>query len=315
MKILRPLITFILLTVSTLSFAEQASKAILITGASSGLGLKMTELLSSKGYIVYAGARKQADLDRLQAMPNVESIKLDVTKDDEIAAAVATVQSKGRGLYGLVNNAGVAIFGPLIEVADSEIERIFNINVRGPARVTKAFAPLIIESKGRIMTTGSIAGVLSGDMYGPYSMSKHAVEAYTDSLASEMKRFGVKVSVVEPGNYGSQIGASALKRIQATNYWPADTLYKEERAGLFSRLPMVEKGPEPDAVAEAVLHAMSSETPKLRYMVVDQQAQADATIRKALREMLELNHQHKFSYDQATLVKMLQQELSKLNAE
>lgn len=137
-------------------------KAILVTGASSGIGLKITELLSSKGYFVYAGARKQEDLDRLNAMNNVQSVKLDVNKWDEINAAVEVVENGGIGLYAIVNNAGVGILAPLIEVDEEDLDYIFNVNIYGPYRITKAFAPLIIESKGRVTTIGSISGILPG---------------------------------------------------------------------------------------------------------------------------------------------------------
>jgi len=171
------LLSLLLLSSNTL-FAEGKQKAVLITGASSGLGLKMTELLSTSGFFVYATARKDADLKRLDSMKNVEAIKLDVLKPDQISAAVTQVSNAGRGLYGLINNAGVAIFGPMIEVPVEELDYQLDVNVLGPYRVLQAFAPMIIESKGRIATTGSIAGTLASSMFGHYSMSKHAIEAY-----------------------------------------------------------------------------------------------------------------------------------------
>lgn len=312
MTLLRSLLLIAVLSASapfTLAHEHAAKRAVLITGASSGLGLRMTEVLSENGFIVYAGARQAEDLKRLEAMPNVESIKLDVTVQADIDAAVALVESKERGLYGLVNNAGIAIFAPLIEVADSELDRIFDINVRGPVRVTQAFAPMIIKSKGRIATTGSIAGTLASSLFGPYSMSKHAVEAYTDALAAEMARFDVAVSVVEPGNYGSKIGASALKRFNAVDYWPQETLYPQEREGILARLPQVEKGPDPLAVAEAVLDIMTSDAPKRRYMVVDTVDQAKITVQKALQKVVQLNQDHAFSFSRAQLIEMLDEQL------
>jgi len=307
---------FIILLVSFYSFsshaADQSKKAILITGASSGLGLKMTELLSKNGFIIYAGARKEADLKRLEAMDNVESIKIDVTIQSDIDAAVKVVADKGRGLHGLINNAGVAVFGPIIEVDVSELDYQLDVNVLGPYRVTQAFAPMLIQSKGRIATTGSIAGTLSASLFGQYSMSKHAVEAFTDSLASEMERFGVHVGVIEPGSYASQIGNTAKKRLIKRDYWKEDTRYSVERTNLFAGLSQVTKGPDPLAVAEAALHIMSNENPKRRYMVVHAEPQAERTIRKAMREMLELNHDHVFSYDQKALIEMLQEEMRQL---
>ena len=112
--------------------------------------------------------------------------------------------AEGRGLYGLINNAGVAVMGPLIETPESELDFLFNVNVYGPYRVTKGFADLIIESEGRILNVTSIGGVVSAPFSGVYSMSKHALEAYTDSLAAEMERFGVRVAAVLP--YGGGDG-------------------------------------------------------------------------------------------------------------
>lgn len=208
---------------------EGAQKAVLVTGASTGLGRRIAETLASNGYFVYAGARKQKDLDELDKIDNMQSIRLDVTIQADIDAAVEMIRNEGKGLYGLVNNAGVAIVESLIEVDESDLDFLFDVNIYGPFRVTKAFAPLIIESKGRITTIGSISGILSGPLFGPYSMSKHAMEAYTDSLSREMERVNVKVSVIEPGNYQSKIGDSMRKRVRDKSY--EGSLYEKEITG------------------------------------------------------------------------------------
>jgi len=205
--------------VSTIAAQEtEGVRAVLVTGTSSGIGLRMTEVLSENGFFVYAGARKAEDLARLDAMENVQSIRLDVTIQSQIDAAVEFVQAEGRGLYGLINNAGVAVMGPLIELSEEDMDFQLDVNLFGPYRVTKAFADLLIESKGRIMTVSSIAGVLSGPFSGAYSMSKHGVEAYTDALAAELARFDVAVAAVEPGNYRSQIVASMVRRMKERGY-------------------------------------------------------------------------------------------------
>ena len=212
------------------SFAgtHEAQKAVLVTGASTGIGREIAETLAKNGYYVYAGARKQKGLDALDAIDNIQAVRLDVTVQDEIDAAVETVRKDDRGLYGLVNNAGVFIGGPLIDVDVEEVIWLMDVNVFGVYRVTQAFAPMIIESKGRISTIGSISGTLSGRFAGPYSMSKHAIEAYTDSLATEMEKFDVKVSVIEPGNYDSEIADTALKRMREKDYAQPGAYFAEE---------------------------------------------------------------------------------------
>jgi NAD(P)-dependent dehydrogenase (short-subunit alcohol dehydrogenase family) len=282
-----------------------AGKAVLVTSASSGIGLRVTEVLAANGYYVYAGARKAEDLASLSTMANVEGIRLDVTVQEEIDAAVETVMAGGRGLYGLVNNAGVAIVGPLIEVPVDDLNWLLDVNLVGPYRVTQAFAPLIIETQGRITTTGSISGILSGAFLGHYSMSKHAVEAFTDALAAEMAGFGVEVSVMEPGNYKSDIAASMRARMEAAGYGTEGSLFAKQMDGLFAGPTDRSQYKEPDDVAQAVLHFLSDASPKRRYMVVPNQREADITIRKAIQELVELNEGHPFSYDRDALIRML----------
>ena len=110
---------------------DKAQQAILVTGASSGIGLNIAKTLAAQGYFVYAGARKQADLDALNKIPNVQSVRLDVTKQDEIDAAVKTVRAGGKGLYGLVNNAGIVTLGPITEIDEDELAWILDVNLMG----------------------------------------------------------------------------------------------------------------------------------------------------------------------------------------
>jgi len=278
--------------------------AVLITGTSSGIGLRMTEVLSQNGFFVYAGARKPEDLARLDAMENVKSVPLDVTIQREIDAAVALVEAEGRGLYGLINNAGVAVLGPMIELPEEEMDFQLDVNLYGPYRVTKAFADLLIESRGRVLTTGSIAGIVTGPYSGAYSISKHGIEAFTDALASELAEFGVQVAVVEPGNYKSQIVASMVKRMEAMGYTAEGSRYPSMRDLIQGPLDRSQYD-EPDDVALAALDFMSSDSPKRRYMVVPNQGEADLTLRQGMREIAQLNQGHAFSHTRDELVAML----------
>ncbi len=297
--------------VSAKNLPKKDQKTVLVTGATSGIGLRITEHLSSKGYFVYAGARKDADMQRLNKMKNVMAVRLDVNKQDQIDAAVKTIASHDAGLYGLVNNAGVVILSPLIETSEDDFDFQMQVNLYGPYRITKAFAPLIIESKGRISTISSISGILSGRLFGPYSMSKHAMEAYSDSLATEMKKFGVKVSVVEPGNFESKIGDSFIKRFNKQGGMEGFSRYKEEWQGMLGFFENRPKGADPIAVAKAVEHALFNEKPKMRYMVVPNQREGDITIRKQIAELVQLNQNHEFSVSREALIKMLDEEIAK----
>ncbi len=279
-------------------------RAILITGTSTGIGLRMTELLSANGFFVYAGVRTTEDFERLDAMDNVQAVRLDVTIQSEIDGAVAFVRSQGKGLYGLINNAGVVVLGPLIELSEEDMQFQLDVNLFGPYRVTKAFADLLIESKGRIMTTSSISGILAGQRMGAYSMSKHGVEAYTDALAAELERFDIQVAAVEPGNYKSQIMANMVERMEKAGYTGEDSKYGSVIEGLNGPLDR-SNFKEPDDVAEAALHFMTSASPKRRYMVVPNEFEAKITIQQVLRELVQLNDDQPFSYTRDQLVEML----------
>jgi 3-hydroxybutyrate dehydrogenase len=247
----------------------------------------------------------------MNEMDNVTAVQFDVRDQNEIDAAVKFVKQQGRGLYGLINNAGVAVFGPMLELPPEQLQYQMDVNVFGPFRVTQAFAPMIIKSKGRIATTGSIAGILSSSMFGAYSISKHAVEAYTDALSKEMLRFGVSVHVIEPGNYASNIGNAAKKLLSDTNYWTDDSQYKQERDGMLAGLSQVEKGPDAIDVAMAALDIMKSDKPKIRYMVTATVGQADATVRRQISKMLELNNGQVHEFTRARLIEMLDEEIDK----
>jgi len=292
--------------------APAAKPAILVTGASSGIGRAIAETLSTRGYFVYAGARKPADLAALSAIPNMQGIKLDVTVPSDIAAAVETIRRAGRGLHGVVNNAGVAAAAPLIEMEERELTSLFDVNVFGMFRVTKAFAPLLIESKGRVVNISSISGILSGPLLGAYSMSKHAVEAYSDALSVEMARFDVKVSMIEPGNYRSEIGDNTVTQIQRAVDAHPNSPYQAQMRGMVTAMAQYASYPVPSDVAQAAAHALFDANPKMRYMVVPEARQGEVTIRKAIQELVQLNQSHKFTYDRETLVKMLDEALARL---
>ena len=299
--------TFTLLGIAAfnqvLSAESRPSKAVLVTGASTGIGHKITQRLAADGYFVYATARKPEDLKALGTMKNVQALRLDVTHPEDIAAALETITKAGRGLYGLVNNAGIATIGSVADMKFEEYELVMNVNASGPVRMIKAFEPLIIEQKGRIVNIGSISGVLASQNLAAYSMSKHAIEALTDSLAAQLGASGVRVSVVEPGNYNSDIGKNAVARMGADS--PA-----ARSTGAVARVDR-SNYKEPDEVAAAVEQALFEPEPKRRYMVVPNQEEAEVTIRKQIEQLVQLNEGQPYAYDRTNLVKMLDEALAK----
>jgi NAD(P)-dependent dehydrogenase (short-subunit alcohol dehydrogenase family) len=262
--------------------------AVLVTGASAGIGRKVTERLAAEGYYVFAGARKEQDLKALDAMPNVRGVRLDVTSPTDVAAAVELVRSSGRPLHGIVNNAGVAVVDPVLSTRDEDFDFQMQVNVYGVFRVTKAFAPLVIESKGRIVNISSISAFLSDSGTSAYTMSKAAVEAFTNVLAAEMAPLGVSVIAVEPGAYNTDILKPALER-SVTKGFSADRSTMKP----------------PDEVANVVLQALSDAKPKRRYMIVPEQSQAEETIRGVVDVLVQLNEDQAYSYDRAALLRIV----------
>ena len=269
--------------------AADHRKAILVTGASTGIGRNIVEHLSAEGYFIYATARKEADLAALAKLENVQPIRLDVTKPNEIAAAVETVRAGGRGLYGLVNNAGIGTGFPVLEGDDAEFDLCMQVNVYGPYRVTKAFGPMIVAAKGRIVNMGSIAGFFAFPGGVPYSMTKHAIEAFTDAAALDLEPAGVQVSVIEPGDFNTGIARNAQRR--GVNV-PEKILNRSVY-------------PAPDAVTDAVRHALFDATARRRYMVVSNEGEAKFTISQELRRLAQTNESQAFRYDRTRLIEML----------
>ena len=171
-----------------------------------------------------------------------------------------------------------------------------------------------MESKGRITTIGSIAGTLSGPMFTQYSGSKHAIEGFTDGFAAEMARFGVHVSVIEPGNYNSEITQKSVLKMAEQDYaqegspWASDVQRMVEYGSDRSRFK------DPDEVAEAAVQALFAENPKRRYMVVPDAGEAEMTIRQVITELVQLNEGQPYEYTRDELVAMLDAALAPAEA-
>ncbi len=312
---MKPLLQFVIAAALVfaaphVAFAED-QKSILVTGASTGIGRNLAETLAENGYHVYAGARKDKDLAALDAIDNITAVRLDVTRQDEIDAVVEMIREKGTGLYGLVNNAGVGGGGEVLATPIDNQTFVYDVNVEGVYRTTKAFAPLVMDAKGRIVTTGSIAGTISSfPGFSAYSGSKHWIEAFTDSLAAEMEPHGVWVSVVEPGNYKSHIRRSSVARMME-QVRTAGGEVSEEMTQAYEETAKRELSyKEPDEVSEAFMHALFDDNPLRRYVVVPNADEHGFTIRTKVNELVQLNEWGPYSYSRDQLVELLDEALS-----
>lgn len=204
------------------------------------------------------------------------------------------------------------MMGPLIELDEKDLDFVLGVNVLGPFRITKAFAPLLIESKGCVVNIGSISGFQTRGFYGAYSMSKHAIEAYTDALAIELDKFDIKVSIIDPGGFRSNIGKNIYQRLQEEGMHFDNSLFKEELEGNWALAGGdLSTFKDPEDVVAKVEHALFADNPERRYMVVGDAGLADGTMRAIIEHMVELNHKQLFSYDRDGLIKILDEELAK----
>ena len=246
-------------------------RAVVITGASTGIGRASALRLARHGHKVFAGVRKEADGESLtREEPRITPVMLDVTDRASIEAAAEQIygQQNGRGLEGLVNNAGIGVAAPLEILDPKDLRKQFEVNVFGLVETTQVFLPAIRTARGRIVNIGSIAGRTPAlPLVGPYAASKWAVEALSDALRLELQRWGIKVSIVEPGNISTPIwekSTSEFDEISAAG--------KELYARLIERGRAIARyagrtGISPDKVARAVEHALTARVPRNRYLV------------------------------------------------
>lgn len=246
-------------------------KAVLVTGASSGIGQAIALRMSGAGWRVYVGVREEDDALRLSRMTGgkLTPIFLDVTDEASIAAARAYIglEQGNTGLDGLVNNAGIPLGGPLEFLDIQQFRSQLEVNVLGVVAVTQAFLPLLRSAKGRIVNIGSIHGRVALPLYGPYSASKYALVALTEALRVEVAPWGIRAMLVEPGDTATAVWGKVdamLDAMEATLPQKAFDLYGPLLA---IRNRFVQHGMEPDKVAAVVERALGSWHPRFRYLV------------------------------------------------
>ncbi len=248
---------------------------VVITGASTGIGAACALLLDKLGYFVFAGVRKDEDAQKLQAQasPKLKSIFLDVTDCESIKCAVTTVTNVvgERGILGLVNNAGIAVPGPLELLPIAEFQQQMDINVTGQLAVTQEFLGLLRLGQGRIVNMGSISGRSAAPFLGAYNASKFALEALTDVMRMELRPWGISVSIIEPGAIATPIWEKSFLQVDtARKNLPesAETLYGEAMSAVRQKVGTIASGGiSAEIVAQAVVQALTAKRPKTRYVV------------------------------------------------
>jgi NAD(P)-dependent dehydrogenase (short-subunit alcohol dehydrogenase family) len=235
----------------------------LVTGASTGIGRACVTHLTGLGFEVLAGVRSESD-----APPASEAVRLDVTSADDIDAAARRV---GPRLDALVNNAGIAVNGPIEVLPVEEWRRQLEVNVIGQVAVTRALLPALLSARGRIVNISSISGRFALPMVAPYAASKFALEAVSDCLRREVGPLGVRVACVEPGAIATPVwGKSRAEGERLVAEMPADARRRYD--GLINAVRreaarMEREGLPPAAVAEVVGHALTARRPRTRYVV------------------------------------------------
>jgi NAD(P)-dependent dehydrogenase (short-subunit alcohol dehydrogenase family) len=250
-------------------------RSVVITGASTGIGWATTKLLLDRGFRVFGSLRRQADAERLgrEFGANFIPLLFDVTDEAAVLAAAREVRAalEGETLAGLVNNAGIAVAGPVLGLAADEFRRQLEVNVIGVVIATQAFAPLLGAepslrgAKGRIVMVSSLAGKNGNPLISAYSASKHALEGFSEGLRREMMLFGIDVIIVAPGAVKTPIWSKA-DEVDVSAYRNSPFFPAMERIRKFM-LELGKNGLPPERIAEVIVGALTSASPRVRYQI------------------------------------------------
>jgi NAD(P)-dependent dehydrogenase (short-subunit alcohol dehydrogenase family) len=249
-----------------------SSRAVLITGCSSGIGRATAAYLAEKGWTVYATARRPETLADLEAM-GCRTLALDVTDEASRTAAVAAVEEAEGAVGVLINNAGYSQSGAVESVPEERVRAQFETNVFGLLAMCRAVLPKMREERwGKIVNVSSMGGRFTFPGGGIYHASKHAVEALSDALRFEVKGFGVDVIIIEPGIIRTNFGETAARGIDAGTrdpgpYGEFNQAVAEATAGVYEQGPLAKLGGAPEAVARKIEDAITARRPRPRYTV------------------------------------------------
>jgi len=251
-------------------------KSVVITGASTGIGWATAKLLVGKGYRVFGSVRKQADAERLVGDfgGNFTPLLFDVTDEPAVLAAAREVRAAlgGETLSGLVNNAGIAVPGPVLELSADEFRRQMDVNVIGPIISTQAFGPLLGTDpalkgpKGRIVMISSVAGKNGNPLTPAYAASKHAIEGLSESLRRELMLFGIDVIIVAPGPVRTPIWSKGQQEFDMSKYQNSPYLPAMQKVTAYMQ-HLDSIGLPPEKIAEVVYEALTLPKPKVRYQI------------------------------------------------
>jgi NAD(P)-dependent dehydrogenase (short-subunit alcohol dehydrogenase family) len=251
-------------------------KSVVITGVSTGIGRATAKLLLDKGFRVFGSVRKQADADRLRSElgANFTPLLFDVTHEPAVLAAAREVRAalNGETLTGLVNNAGIAVPGPVLELSADEFRRQMDVNVIGPIISTQAFGPLLGSDtslrgpKGRVVMISSVAGKNGNPMTSAYSASKHALEGLSESLRRELMLFGIDVVIVAPGPVKTPIWSKGRDSFDTNKYRNSPYLPALQKVTAYMQ-HLDSIGLPAEKIADVVYDALTSPHPKVRYQV------------------------------------------------
>ncbi len=236
-------------------------KVILITGVSSGFGKSTAELLSSKGHIVYGTSRKPLENN------GINTLVMDVTQPETIKQAVSKILEKEGRIDVLINNAGMGIGGSIELATEEEIRLQMQTNFMGMANVCREVLPAMRKQRcGKIINISSIGGVMGLPYQGWYSASKFAIEGYSEALAAEVRQFGIRVSLVEPGDFATNFTASR-RNSEATMQ---NDDYRESYARSLAIIEKEENGGlQPSVLAKKISKIVDTKKPKMRYVVAN----------------------------------------------